>query len=122
MLGFAMLSSKIKIDAPSRLKNRVGTGVILWNYLTHYTYDFAALYRTYTLISRTPSALGAAVCVGQKMDKKASCLNVAKRREFRRFPIFWPTQTGTPQGLREFVDSAVAFFCLLFFGEPKKSE
>jgi hypothetical protein len=32
------------------------------------------------------------------MDKKASCLNEAQRSEFRRFPIFSPEQTGTPQG------------------------
>jgi hypothetical protein len=62
------------------------------------------------------TALGAAVCVGSKMDKKASCLNVAKRSEFRRFPIFCPTQTGTPQGQR----IAVAFFGLPFLAKQER--
>jgi hypothetical protein len=61
------------------------------------------------------SALGAAVCAGQKMDKKASCLSAAS---FDVFPFFVLHKREPRRGSV----SAVAFFCLLFFADAKKSE
>jgi hypothetical protein len=61
------------------------------------------------------SALGAAVCARQKMDKKASCLSAAS---FDVFPFFVLHKREPRRGSV----FAVAFFCLLFFADAKKSE
>ena len=72
---------KIKNDAPSRLKTRVGTGAHPMKFLTHYTYDFAALYRTYTLFNRIRRCR---LCWTENGSESV----VFERSEFRRFPIF----------------------------------
>ena len=65
---------------------------------------------------RLPSALGAAVCAEQKMDKKASF--VVSRSDCYVFPFF-DLHKREPRRGSVF---AVAFFCLLFFADAKKSE
>jgi hypothetical protein len=60
------------------------------------------------------TALGAAVCVGQKMDKKASI--VLNRSDCYVFPFFDLHKREPRRG----GDLRSPFFCLLFFGESKE--
>jgi hypothetical protein len=81
MLGFAALSTNLHFPT-----SNISFGKLK---KSHYAQFFS-----------TP-AVGAAVCAGQKMDKKASCLNEVKRSETKRvstFSHFLTCTNGNPEG------------------------